>query len=47
MKNTILEEVALKVKSVYFGYNSKTVINYLKKETINFGFYFAHSVNKI
>ena len=31
----------------YFRCDLKTVINYLKKEATNFGFYIAHGVNEI
>ena len=47
MKNVILDEVKLEIKSVYFWCDSKTVINYLKNETTNFGVYIAHRVNEI
>ena len=39
MKNVILDEVRFGIKSVHFWCGSKTVINYLKNETTNFGVY--------
>ena len=47
MKNVILDEVKLGIKSVHFWCDSKTTINYLKNETTNFGVYIAHRVNEI
>ena len=47
MKNVILDEIKLGIKSVHFWCDSKTVINYLKNETTNFGVYIAHRVNEI
>ena len=47
MKNVILEKIQLGIKSLHFWCDSKTVINYLKNETTNFGVYIAHRVNEI
>ena len=47
MKNVILDEVKFGMKSVHFWCDSKTVINYSKNETTNFGVYIAHRVNEI
>ena len=46
MKNLILDEVKFGIKSAYFWCDSKTVINYSKNETTNFGVYIAHRVNE-
>ena len=47
MKNVILDEIKLEIKSVHFRRESKTVINYSKNETTNFGVYIAHIVKEI
>ena len=47
MKNIITDEVKFGIKSVHFWYEWKTVINYLKNKTTNFGVYIAHRVKKI
>ena len=47
MKNVILDEAKFGIKSVHFWCESKTVINYSKNETTNFGVYIAHRVNEI
>ena len=47
LKTTVMEEINLEIKKVFFWCDSKTVLNYILNEHSNFGVYVAHRINEI
>ena len=47
LKTTVMEEINLEIKKVFFWCDSKTVLNYIRNEHSNFGVYVAHRINEI
>ena len=47
LKTTVMEEINLEIKKVFFWCDSKTVLNYIRNDHSNFGVYIAHRINEI
>ena len=47
LKSTVMEEINLEIKEVFFWCDFKTVLNYIPNEHSNFGVYVAHRINEI
>ena len=47
LKTTVMEEINLEIKKVFFWCDSKTVLNYNRNKHSNFGVYVAHRINEI
>ena len=47
LKTTVMEEINLEIKKVFFWCDSKTVLNYIRNEHSNFGVYVAMKFEKI
>ena len=47
LKTTVMEEINLEIKKIFFWCDSKRVLNYIRNERSNFGVYVAHRINEI
>ena len=47
LKTTVMKEINLEIKKMFFWYDSKTVLNCICNDHSNFGIYVAHRINKI
>ena len=47
LKSTLIEEINLEIKEVFFWCDFKMVLSYIRNEHSNFGVYVAHRINEI
>ena len=47
LKITAMEEINLQIKKIFFWFDSKTVLNYIRNEHSNLSVYVAHRINEI
>ena len=47
LKTTVMKEINLEIKKMFFWYDSKTVLNCICNDHSNFGIYVAHRINEI
>ena len=46
LKTAVMEEISLEINKIYFWCDTKTVLNYIRKEHSNFDVYVAYIINE-